>query len=58
MTIFSNLEAARRYGFVWLEFQAGIGLHLVARDYTRGDGRRCRALAFARPAEVDEPAQL
>lgn len=52
MTIFSSVEAAQQHGFVWLEFHSAVGLHVVVRDFTRGDGRRHRALAFARPAEA------
>ena len=48
MTIFTSLEAAAAQGFVWLEFHAAVGLHLVFRDFVRADGRRHRALAFAR----------
>jgi hypothetical protein len=48
MTIFSSVEAALRHGFVWFEFDRRLGLHVVVRDDRRVDGRRVRALAFAR----------
>jgi hypothetical protein len=49
MTVFSSVEAAARFGFRWLEYRADLNLHLVVADFVGGDGRRYRALAFARP---------
>lgn len=52
MTIFSSVEAAQQHGFVWLEYHSAVGLHVVVREFTRGDGRRERALAFAEPEKA------
>lgn len=51
MTVFSSVDAARQHGFLWHEWQQDVELHVVIRDFTRPDGRRVRALAFARPDE-------
>ncbi len=51
MTIFTSLDNAVRAGFHWLEFNSALDLHLVQRDFTREDGKKVRALAYAR-AEV------
>ena len=53
MTVFSCVEAAYVHGFAWLEYDESLGLHLVARDLVR-DGRRMRALAYARAVKVPE----
>lgn len=49
MTIFSSVEAAQRHGFLWLEHDRRLGLHLLVREDRRGDGLKVRALAYARP---------
>lgn len=49
MIVFSSLEEARRHGFSWYEFNRSLELHVVVRDFLRGDGRRVRALAYAKP---------
>ena len=50
MTVFSSVEEAQRGGFQWMEWQPHHQLHLVAITRTRLDGRRVRALAWAREA--------
>ena len=49
MMIFSSLDKAEEHGFSWVEYRADLGFHLVERSYERGDGKRAKALAFARP---------
>lgn len=54
MTVFSNLKAAEREGFRWLEYRPELELHLVVRSFPRLDGQRQLALAYARPeAELE-----
>jgi len=48
MVIFSNLEQAVQEGFHWLEFLPHYNLHLIERTFTRADGQKVRALAYAR----------
>lgn len=48
MMIFSNLEKAKEHGFHWIEFRTDLGVHLVERVFTRDDGKKARALAFAK----------
>jgi len=48
MTVFSNLKAAEREGFRWLEYRPELQLHLVVRSFSRRDGLRQLALAYAR----------
>lgn len=56
MTVFSSLRAAVLHGFHWYEYQEALDLHVVVRDHDRGDGRRVRMLAFARPDAVEDAA--
>lgn len=49
MTIFTSLDSAIRAGFQWLDFNSTLDLHLVQREWTREDGKKVRALAYARP---------
>lgn len=51
MTVFSSVEAAARFGFTWMEWNEEFRLHVVVRDLMGPDGRRRRALAFAREPE-------
>lgn len=51
MTVFSSIQAAAAYGFTWLDFDRETGMHIVVRDLIERDGRRMRALAFARAPE-------
>lgn len=48
MVIFSTLEQAVSEGFHWLEFLPHYNLHLIERSFTRADGQKVRALAYAR----------
>ncbi len=50
MVIFSNLEQAVSEGFQWLEYLPHYNLHLIERSFTRADGQKVRALAYARGA--------
>lgn len=50
MVIFSNLEQAVQEGFHWLEYLPQYNLHLIERSFTRADGQKVRALAYARGA--------
>ena len=50
MVVFSSLEAAKREGFEWLEFQTKTEMHVVVKTMTRRDGLKQRALAFAKPS--------
>ena len=50
MTVFSSLESAIRSGFQWLEYNSELQLHVVLREWTRCDGKKVRALAYARSA--------
>lgn len=52
MVIFSSLVAALREGYRWVEFLPATGLHRVERDVMRGDGKRVKMMAFARPEEM------
>jgi hypothetical protein len=54
MTVFSNLKAAEREGFRWLEYRPDLQLHLVVRSFSRQDGLRQLALAYARPESERE----
>ena len=56
MTVFSTLQAALREGFVWREYQPRTGLHLVEKTILRGDGRKARAMAFAKPFDGEPTA--
>jgi hypothetical protein len=51
MMIFSSLEKAVEHGFQWLEFRPDLGVHVVERSFSRGDGKLVRALAFAKPTQ-------
>ena len=51
MVIFTNLEQAVREGFQWLEFLPQYNLHLIERSFTRADGQKVRALAYARGSQ-------
>ncbi|NDD31547.1 MAG: hypothetical protein EB084_25125 [Proteobacteria bacterium] len=53
MVVFSSPQAALREGFRVVELDRTVGLYIVERDWARADGRRVRALAFARVAEGD-----
>lgn len=53
VTVFSSIQAAAAYGFTWLDFDEETGLHIVVRDVIERDGRKMRALAFARAPERD-----
>jgi hypothetical protein len=48
VTVFSSVQAASGEGFSWFEYRPDLDLHLVVRDFARQDGKRQRALAFAR----------
>ena len=54
MTVFSNLEAARREGFHCYDFDRDFQLYIVVREDRRRDGARYRSLAYARPIQVEE----
>ena len=58
MTIFANLESARKFGFVRFDFDHELNLHLVVREDRRGDGQRYRSLALARPEEKQARVSL
>ncbi len=49
MLIFSSVDKAEEHGFRWVEFRSDLGLHVVERTLSRGDGKLARALAFAKP---------
>ena len=48
MTVFSSPQAAQREGFIVVDYDSEQGLYVVVRDLVRTDGRRVRAVAFAR----------
>jgi hypothetical protein len=48
MVVFSSPEAAMREGFQVVEFNREVDLYVVVKDFQRPDGRRARAIAFAR----------
>ena len=53
MTVFSNLQSAKRFGFQWFDDDQQLKLHIVVRDVQGKDGMRRRELALARPDEME-----
>ena len=58
MTVFSSVQAAQEYGFTWMDYDAETGLHIVVRDVVERNGRKMRALAFARASDNEGTARL
>lgn len=56
MIIFSNLDKAKEFGFIWVEFRPDLGVHVVERVMTRADGKKAKALAFAHPQVAEASA--
>jgi hypothetical protein len=50
VNVFSSLDKAVQEGFQWVEFQPSSNLHIVEKIFTRQDGMKFRAIAFARAA--------
>ena len=56
MVIFSSLEHAVQDGFQWLEYLPHYNLHLIERSFTRADGQKVKALAYARGTDPSPAA--
>ena len=55
MMMFTTLEQAVKEGFHWLEYLPQQNLHLIERVFTRSDGMKVRALAYAKGASPTDP---